>query len=217
MVAEKKSGGGMLSMEQLRAREVALLQWFAEAGLNPDHIYQLPERMGLRINALMLLVKWVTAWRSCNSRRKMKSLGLEFPPVEPGVNPECDWLRFERWVNGLPLEWSLKEAVRDYEDPEKVSDSMAEIRADSIMGMLADKNVLVDMQEGVPPKIAYAYLLRVAREERFEHLAPGTFQHIGCSAYCPECVQRHWCETGMEEEWPEDKESAKPVVSKEVN
>lgn len=93
-----------LSGEHAEAMEQALLQWFTESGLRPDEVCSLPQELGERVRILMLLVKWVAAWRSCESRQKMKAMGLADPPVTPSCDPDTDWLRFERWVKGARLE-----------------------------------------------------------------------------------------------------------------
>jgi len=165
---------------------------------------------------LRLLLEWVRVYRALPDRRKLEKRGYCFPPIDPDCDPDTDWVRFERWVKGRPLTWRFTPSdLSEFKNPAEVTDAEAESLLEKLLGKLEDRDIAVDIHDGVPARLAYA-LVRKEAESEFEVTAPGTTTHIGCSAYCPECVQRPWCEVGREESWPEDEEAGHRVVTPEV-
>lgn len=41
----------------------------------------------------------------------MKVEGYMFPPINPGIDPDTDWLIFERWMQGKPVRAKMKEQL----------------------------------------------------------------------------------------------------------
>lgn len=200
----------------LRAQEEGLRGWFKKQGLDPDTIHPPPMEPERRVAALLELASWVCAWGACADRRKMEARGFEYPPVEPRINPETDWARFERWMKGEALSWSLAEDVRAFERPEALSEASAGERAEQIQQLLARCRVEVVLPAAMPLRVRYACLLRIAREETFEFVAPGTRAVLGCDGYCPGCLQRPWCAEGRESDWPEDEDAGGLAMPEEA-
>lgn len=203
-------------VRHLRAQEEGLRAWFKKQELDPDAIHAPPPDLERRVATLLNLASWVCAWGACADRRKMEAKGFDYPPVEPRVNPEADWLRFERWVKGESLRWSLAEAVRTFESPESLSEEVASALAERITQLLAGGGVEVFLPSAMPPRVRYACLLRTAREETFDFVAPGTRMALGCDGYCPGCLQRPWCAEGQESDWPEDEDAGGMAIPEEA-
>ncbi len=86
-----------------------------------------------------------------------------------------------------------------------------------VTAVLARHHILVELQDGVPPRLVYSYLVRELQPPDFEDLGRGEFCHLtGCTGYCPGCFQRPWCNLGLEDSWPEDEETGRMVYPAEV-
>lgn len=203
-------------LETLRQQEMALRAWFEQEKLNPDSIYEPPQEPERRVAVLLDLASWVTTWHKLRNRRHMEAKGFLYPPVEPDYDPDSDWLLFESWVQGKPLQWSLADAVKNFEEPGQLDAERTEERAEAIASLLEDRGVQADLRPEIPAKIRYAYLLKVAREEKFPLMAEGTFMVLGCSGFCPGCIQRLWCENGRETGWLEDEEAGGLALTPEI-
>lgn len=141
------------------------------------------------------LARWVAAYRALGSRKAMEAKGFDFPPVEPGIEPDTDWLRFEAWVNGEPVSWNLQEEAGQTLLSETLADDAVARNWDYLTGLLAERNVVVDCPEETPLRIRHDELIRYLREASFDITSPETRTHIlGCEGGCESCVFADWCE-----------------------
>jgi hypothetical protein len=186
---------------QLRAQ-------FKIMGLEVDEvIYACPERLDHENRRLRSLLEWVMAYRLYRSRAAMEEKGFFYPPVEPGMDPDSDWLIFEAWMQGKPVSWTFEGVYGRMTPPEDLVDREIQTKLVELLARLAERGVHVDLEAGVPARLAYSELRAYLLQAEFEIHAPGVTTHIGCSSYCPECFQRPWCGVGMEERWREDDET----------
>lgn len=163
------------------------------------------------------LLRWVRAYQATPDRKALERQGLLYPPVEICMDPDSDWTQFTRWMAGLPLTWRYVETFGPLPEAEGLSDAELDRELTTLRERLAARGIEVDLQEGLPPRIAYRCLKADVEREPFEHLAPGTTCHLtACTSYCPECLQRPWCENGLEEDWPEDEDAGHKVCPEEV-
>jgi hypothetical protein len=181
--------------------EEALRREIVTEGLRVEDIYQLlPEEAPARRLVLADLVHWVRAWRLCPDRAAMERMGFQFPPVDPDIDPETDWLRFERWMKGEPLNWRYEDEYGSLRDPEMLSDAELAAELDRVLGCLASRQVWVDIPEAVPDRPLYEYLFRELKSGSLEICAPGTNTHLtGCAGDCVNCFQQRWCDIQGEE------------------
>jgi hypothetical protein len=159
------------------------------------------------------LLDWVLAYRRCPNRTVLEKRGYHYPPVEPDCDPDSDWLMFERWMQGKPVSWKPADVFDEIPDPDCLTDIQAEASMGSVCERLAERDVTVDYQEGVPARLALAMLRKELTESEFQFTAPGTRCVIsGCTGYCPDCFQRPWCKMGDDLEWTEDDEAGGMAV-----
>ncbi|MBU4459644.1 MAG: hypothetical protein KJ579_03665 [Verrucomicrobia bacterium] len=80
---------------------VSVRDSFRKMGLDPAEVLEGmshdPERESRCLRALL---RWATAYRRQGSRQALEKNGFLFPPVQPGIDQDTDWLRFESWVTG---------------------------------------------------------------------------------------------------------------------
>lgn len=160
---------------------------------------------------LRRLLEWVQKYSEYRDRTRMEIEGYHSPPIEPDISPENDWRRFEQWVQGKPIRRKLKEQLpSDYTpgNPDHLADEeiISELR--ELFAQLADIRISVDIQDGLPPRLVYEYLLEVLEDE-FDIIGDGFWHLDGCTGYCPGCFQRPWCETGSQSCWQEDEQAGK--------
>lgn len=83
----------------------------------------------------------------------------------------------------------------------ELSDEEVTKKLDDLCAILAEHNISVDLQETLPDRIAYHWLITegIHDLDMFDGAIPGFTMHIdGCSGGCPECFQGPWCESGKE-------------------
>lgn len=188
-------------------------------GLRVDVLWTLrdpdPRRMNVR---LLELLKWVQAYRATPDRARLEAQGYLYPPVEQGYDPDSDWMQFDRWMAGQPLRWSFAAEYGQLPDEDGLDDDTIDATLQRVEAWLAARGVAIELQPGLPPRVAYRCLQKELLQEPFEYLPKGTTCHVtACSGYCPACLQRPWCESGLEEEWPEDEEAGRMVCPEAVN
>lgn len=174
---------------------------FAALGLDPEAVCPAgPGSAGQR----RALLAWARAWRDCPDRSALEKRGYHYPPVEPDIDPETDWLRFERWMRGEPLAWNY---VKEFGPLAELADDAA-LRAelDRVLQRLEERGIVLDLMDDVPARLVYDYLRRELAETEFEVTGPGTRQHMGCSDECDRCFQRAWCDLAMDDDLEDDEE-----------
>ena len=65
-------------------------------------------------------------------------------------------------------------------------------------------------------RVKYMHLRRILHDALFEHTAPGSFCVIGCDSYCPDCLQRPWCDLGLKFDWEQEDRNGIKAVPAEV-
>jgi len=148
---------------------------------------------------LRQLWDWVEAYRQCPVRSVMENKGYEFPPIEPDCDPDSDWVRFERWMTGQPVEWNFARDFGEVIDPDTLTDCQAEFELKKIEELLAERGIRLMFTEGVPARAILAYLKRELQTSQFEYLAPNAeITLMGCTGWCEDCFQQKWCETARD-------------------
>lgn len=183
---------------------------FAVRNLDLSQVFvETPDDLELENSRLSHLLDWVNKYAECRHRKQMESCGYDFPPIDPGIEPDSDWYRFERWMQGKPIRKTLREQLpANYapEEPEALNDDELLTALDKLTMLLREIGISVDYIDDVPPRLRYVELLGTLDDE-FELLDGGAWHLDGCTGYCPDCFQRPWCETGSQSCWSEDKEA----------
>jgi len=176
-----------------------------------------PDDLELENRRLANILDWVEAYQRCSSRAFLEKQGYMYPPVDPCMDPDQDWLMFERWMQHKALRWKYSEEVGELRDQKSLSDHEIIEELAKIQQELEKRGVVFDTQDHVPPRVAYMFLHNeLMQGEPFDYMAPGGNCHIGCKAYCPGCVQRPWCEIGQDTGWREDNEAGSMALPEEV-
>ena len=184
-------------------RNRILKSFFTRQGLPLNDIWrESPGDIELENRQLLELSRWVCVYGACPDRAKLEDMGYLYPPVDPDINPDADWVRFERWMQGLPLTWTLPDHLSTSEDLHEVDDAEAGRRLEEVTAYLAERNVVVDFVEGVPARPALEYLLKTTREQPFDYTDELTVTHLmGCTGCCEQCFQEPWCEMARDSYW----------------
>jgi len=186
---------------------------FEQLGLDPEEICRTegadPQQQS---RVLRSLLHWVHAYRSCPDRAKLAEQGYEFPPVFPCMDPDTDWLLFERWMQGKPLRWRYEQTFGPLHPPDLLTDCQAEAELAKVVALLATRNVQFDVDRRAPARGAYAYLCRALAHTEFDFLPPNATWHLtACDGDCEDCFQRRYCDVL---EAPEDEERSR--IDREV-
>lgn len=188
---------------------------FAARGLDLDQVFcSTPDDLERENRVLRHLLDWVQRYTECPDRQKMISEGYEFPPIDPDLSPEEDWYRFELWMQGKPIRQKLKDQIRYTGSPkpaDELSDEEILAELQELAQLLEEVHVCVDVNEGMPLRLVYEYLLNTLDEE-MDVFGVGAWHLDGCDGYCPGCFQRPWCKSGTGSCWPEDEEEGKMVL-----
>ncbi|MFQ6116624.1 MAG: hypothetical protein ACE5NG_21425 [bacterium] len=192
---------------------------FTLRGLDLAEVWQpTPDNLELENRQLEHLLDWVIKYQECPDRKKLEAEGYLFPPTYPGIDPDTDWLIFERWMQGMPVRAKMKDQLQGgflFREPESMTDEEIEAELERFFTHLADSHFSIDLVEDLPPRLVYILLREVLKEE-FEFIAAGRWHINGCGGYCPRCVQRPWCEAGGNLCWPEDEEAGHMVLPEET-
>ena len=136
------------------------------------------------------LLDWVITFEEFPNRKEMEMKGYQFPPVEPGISPDSDWLRFRKWVLGKPVRKTAISRLQDeinLKNPTELTDNEITIELKKLTEQLKKIHIAVDLNTGIPARLIYQYLLKEIKNE-FELLGATGWWHIdGCSGYCPGC------------------------------
>ena len=169
-----------------------------------------PDDLELENRQLRHLLDWMEKYEACRSRSKMEKQGYDFPPISFCIDPDSDWLRFERWIAGKKIKGTLKEQLTSSYKPrqaEELTDEEICKELQRLNSFLEKRHFTVDyLDRGIPPRLVYEEMLKTLEDE-FEQTAAGFWHLDGCTGYCPDCFQRPWCESGGELCWSEDEEA----------
>jgi len=184
--------------------------------LDLEQIWQpTPDDLELENRQLRDLLEWVDMYQELGrSRKKMEAAGFFFPPISFDIDPDSDWLRFERWLAGKSIRGKLRDWLPKtliIKRPEELTDDEIDKELEKLIAALAKLHFAVDFIEELPLRLAYEQVLETLDDE-FDMIADGWWHLDGCTGYCPDCVRRPWCEQGCSSCWDEDEEAEYMVV-----
>lgn len=186
----------------------ALRGWFENRRLDLEAVWRpLTDDLEQQNHQLKNLQSWVIAYELQHDRDELEDRGFSFPPIDPCIDSDVDWYRFERWMRREPLSWTYSELFGDPPESSSLTETQIRHELDRIMTNLESRGVTVALQRGVPQALKYEYLDGFL-EDSFDDFGPqGLFVIDGCSGFCPECFQREWCAAADEFGWSETGES----------
>lgn len=207
-----------MSKNDLQPYEInrKLKQRFRDLELDLDAVMQYtPMQLDLENRRLASLLNYVLKYQESHDRKVMELLGMPFPPIFPGIDPESDWYRFKLWLDGKEIRSTLKNQIPstfEFRPPEEIPDGAFEIELEKLMKAIESTGAAVCLNNDVPPKLIYQFLWEYLGKSfelsnSFQSLGGWTID--GCSGYCPGCFQRPWCDTGGEGAWLEDERAGK--------
>lgn len=193
---------------------------FARRGLDLLAIWQpVEEDPKVHLRQLRRLLQWVEVYEIHQDRNILKKLGYEFPPVQPCIEPESDWLRFERWMAGQPVTHTLRDYLPDgqvFLPEEHLSDKELSEKIAILLDGLEKMNCQLAINQDIPIRLTYNFLVEYL-DEPMEILVGGIWNLDGCTGYCPECFQRPWCLSGGNLLWQEDEAAGEMYLIDAVN
>ena len=192
---------------------------FSRRGLTLEDVwYPMGGDVELHIRQLRKLLDWVEAYELYGDRETMEEQGYEFPPVHPCIEPESDWLRFERWMAGEPVTHTLRDYLprnADFPSASQLNDAEVSEKMKSLLTGLEAMGLCWGIFRDIPIRLQYAHLLEYL-DKPMEILGRGVWHLDGCDGFCPGCFQRPWCEFGGKGVWPEDEEAGEMYLAGEV-
>ena len=178
-----------------------------------------PDDLELENRQLRDLLDWVDAFKEYGgNRKKMEADGYHSPPLSFDLGPDDDWIRFRRWMGGQTIRGKLKSRLPfDFviKESKYLSDDQIIAELERLESELKRLHFSVDLKEGLPPRLVYDYLLEIMEDE-WDFIMKGCWHLDGCTGYCPDCVQRPWCEFGTSSYWNEDEEAGTMVFPESV-
>ena len=106
-----------------------------------------------------------------------------FPPIFPGIDPDGDWYRFERWMRGEPVRQTLAEQLPEtftIKKPEEIGNADIEMERGRLIEALEKAGYGIGLNDCIPPRLVYAFLYEHLGEtfELFEADGSGGFWTI---------------------------------------
>ncbi|NQT91500.1 MAG: hypothetical protein HQ559_01975 [Lentisphaerae bacterium] len=202
---------------QNAAINASIRRAFNKHGVDLDEVWApMSDDTELENRQLAHLLDWLMTYREHPHRAQMEAMGYVFPPVEPDIDPDTDWIRFERWAKGAPLQWSVHEEYGPIREASAMSDGQLEEEFERLVSFLADRRVDLSLEEDVPTRVKYMHVKRMLENASFDHMEAGSCCVVGCGCYCPDCLQRPWCDLGMESDWEQEDRDGRRAVPAEV-
>ena len=175
-----------------------------------------PYNLELENRRLQNLLLWVDKYEEVGSREAMELIGMEFPPVLPGLSPDADWYKFTAWLDGKELFATIESRFSNDYKPlpaEEISEENIAQELEKLLHALYNVGLKTGYVDGLPARIEYAMLMDYIKDKHdvlgSGKAAFGGWTFDGCSGTCIICVQRPWCASGQEMCWDEDKEAGK--------
>lgn len=211
-----------MKMNELTAyhKNLSLKREFKLLGLQLDQVMEFtPFDLDLENRRLEYLLEFVRKYEECGRHQEtMYLLDYPFPPIFPGISPESDWYRFDLWLEGKPLVLSLWDQIGlepPGKDPEQMSDEEVEAGLERILVAVDQADMGIGLVNELPPYVTYLMLVEYLAEDH-DRIGGGGWVFDGCSGYCPDCLQRPWCETGNSSCWSEDEEAGAMYLREEL-
>jgi hypothetical protein len=202
-------------------KNLALRRLFSNRGLDLEAVMEFtPHDLDLENLRLQSLAEFIVEYDRYGSQEAMEVIKGDyvFPPVFPGISPESDWLRFERWLAGKPVSQELRHMLpgryASFRAPADISDDEIDAEAQRLVSAIEEIRIGVGLQDDLPPRLLYSYLYETLNESFYVEDVGWNID--GCSGYCPGCIQRPWCDTGQSLCWPEDEEAGKMYLIEEL-
>lgn len=198
-----------------------LKEKYKEFNLDPDKVirplsfFEEPERYVWKLYSML---DWVKKFKQLGNRKSMELAGYDFPPVEPDLSPEDDWMKFLLWLDGKPTRFKVGDRLStdcDFPPAAMLTDAEVEERLEQAEEALEILHIAFEFQEKLPIRLRYKELLDLMNEEFDEMSSFGTWHVDGCAGYCPDCLRRPWCDNGKTL-WEEDKELGRMMVPEEA-
>lgn len=178
-----------------------------------------PDDLELENRQLRDLLEWVDRYQELGrNRKKMEADGYLFPPISFDIDPDSDWLRFERWLAGKTIRGKLRDFLPKnfvIKRPEALADEEIEKELEKLITALAKLHFAVDFIDELPPRLVYEQVIETLEDE-FDLIADGWWHLDSCTGYCPGCVRRPWCEQGCNSCWDEDEAAGYMIVPENV-
>ncbi len=197
-----------MSLNDLLIENQKLRNAFQKLKLPLDEVMEFyPTDIEIENRRLASLLLFTRKYLENQSREVMELTGFLFPPIFPGISPDNDWLRFEKWINGEPTIQKFKDRLPDgYEIKASADLSDEELDAElkNIKALLEKTGYRIGLIADTPNRILYEVILEDLEGE--DMMGVG-WVNDGCSGYCPGCVQRPWCESGLDICFTEDEEA----------
>ncbi len=111
-------------------------------------------------------------------------------------------LAFEE-ATPMPMYEYLKINPNTFPLEKTLSDEELEIQFNRLEKLLNDHNIVIDLRDGLPLRLAYKFITEEALLEKYEFVAHVTLHIDGCSGYCPDCFQADYC-TVKDEIWSKE-------------
>lgn len=168
-----------------------------------------PDNLELENRQLHHLLEWVDKYRECPDRKQLEAQGYLFPPIHYDIDPDSDWFRFERWMQGLPVRMRLRDQLPGgvkIRKSTEIPEEEIEAALDELLKQLEKIKYRIGLINDVPPRLVYEHLLELLEEVKEIVGQPGWY-FDGCGGCCPYCFQRPWCESGCNCCWDEDREA----------
>jgi hypothetical protein len=195
-----------------------LITAFFLLGLDPEELIQFnPQKIEYKNRMLADLLRFTKKYLNHKNRQVMELTGDPFPPIFPFFSPESDWFRFERWIRGESVRVTIRELLPDslqIKPSEQLSDEELTDAINELTTAMASKGFYINLKD-IPDRLYYEYILDCIEEEH-DHCPDDGWHFDGCSGYCPGCVQRPWCDTGLERVWPEDEDAGMMALPEEL-
>lgn len=195
-------------------KNLALKQAFRALDLDLNEVMEFtPYDLDLENARLESLLAFVEEYQKYGSQEVMEAVkgGFLFPPIHPGISPDCDWFRFELWMQHLPTKKTLAEQLPstfELVQPDSLRDEELESALDKLLAAMHSIGFSLTLNDDIPPRLVYGYLMEELGET-FELDAQGGWFLNGCNGYCPGCFQRPWCDIGQRSCWTEDEKAGK--------
>ncbi len=170
---------------------------FGALKLNPDDVLKTgPINHERQLGLFQNLWRWVDTYRNLGSREKLEERGMIFPPIYPGIDPECDWTTFERWVTLQPLTFKIDEAFvpKRFRADWSAADYKSELK--KTLAFIDSYNLVLEFSNKIPAELVYEAFEKMHSHAEFEFIPEGSTNHIDlCDNYnCENCFQKKWCD-----------------------
>jgi hypothetical protein len=121
-----------------------------------------PDDLELENRQLRHLLDWVEKYQDCRDRKKMEKQGYLYPPLSFDIDPDSDWLRFERWLAGKLIRGKLRDflpASFKVKNADELTDDEVMAELEKLIEALAKLHFSVDLKDDLPPRLIYEDVL----------------------------------------------------------